>query len=130
VRHEKLLPGPYGSEESLAAKAWLGLELATSPTRNAVESVDLTVAEVIAAYMAFAARYYVDAEGKLTKELESVKVAAEPVREPVHRGRHLAAFERLKPRRSAARGRVSAGREATQAVAEDAREHRGLRFRN
>jgi hypothetical protein len=32
VRHEKLLPGEYGSDESLAAKARLELELATSPT--------------------------------------------------------------------------------------------------
>lgn len=81
VRREKLLPGLYGSEESLAAKTRLELELATSPTRNVVESSDITVAEVIAAYMAFAARYYVDAEGKPTKELENMKVATKPVRE-------------------------------------------------
>ncbi|MCI0700249.1 MAG: hypothetical protein L0241_04110 [Planctomycetia bacterium] len=81
VRHEKLLPGDYGSEESLAAKARLELEIATSPTRNAVVSNDITVAELMAAYMAFAARYYVDADGKPTKELENMKVATKPVRE-------------------------------------------------
>jgi integrase len=81
VRHEKLLPGEYGSDESLAAKARLELELATSPTRTAVKSSDLTVAELIAAYMAFAACYYVDTEGKPTKELENMKVATKPVRE-------------------------------------------------
>lgn len=80
-RHERLLPGLYSSEESLAAKARLELELATSPTRNVVESSDITVAEVIAAYMAFAARYYVDVEGKPTKELENMEVVTKPVRE-------------------------------------------------
>jgi hypothetical protein len=37
VRHEKLLPGAYGSDESLAAKARLELELATSPTRRVMK---------------------------------------------------------------------------------------------
>ncbi len=81
VRHEKLLPGAYGSEESLAAKARLELELATSPTRSPANSNDITVAEVMAAYLAHAARYYVDAEGKPTKELENMKTAIKPVRE-------------------------------------------------
>lgn len=79
VRHEKLLPGEYGSEESLAAKARLELELATSPTRNVTESNDITIAELIAAYMKFAARYYADADGKPTKELENMRVATNPV---------------------------------------------------
>lgn len=57
VRHEKLLPGVYGSDESLAAKARLELELATSPTRNTVASTDITVAELMAAYVVHAARY-------------------------------------------------------------------------
>lgn len=81
VRHEKLLPGEYGSEESRAAKARLELEIATSPTRNAVAASDITIAELNAAYMTFAARYYVDVEGKPTKELENMKVATKPVRE-------------------------------------------------
>jgi hypothetical protein len=81
VRHEKLLPGAYGREESLAAKARLELELATSPTRNVADFGDVTVAEVMAAYLAHAARYYVDAEGKPTKELDNMKTAIKPVRE-------------------------------------------------
>ena len=81
VRHEKLLPGVYGSDESLAAKARLELELATSPTRNTVASTDITVAELMAAYVVHAARYYVDADGKPTKELDNMKTAIKPVRE-------------------------------------------------
>ncbi len=81
ARHEKLLPGEYGSEESLAAKARLELVLATSPTRNAVDSNDITVAELMAAYLVCATRYYVDAEGKSTKELGNMKTAIRPVRE-------------------------------------------------
>lgn len=64
LRHEKLLPGEYGSEESLAAKARLELALATSPTRNAVDSNDITIAELMATYLVYATRYYVDAEGR------------------------------------------------------------------
>ncbi len=81
VRHEKLLPGEHGSEESLAAKARLELELVTSPTCNLVDSNDITVAELLAAYLAHAARYYVDAEGKPTKELGNMKAAIKPMRE-------------------------------------------------
>lgn len=81
VHHEKLLPGAYGSEESLAAKARLELELATSPTRAPIDSKDITVAELMAAYLAHAARYYVDADGTPTYEFANMKVAIKPVRE-------------------------------------------------
>lgn len=81
IRHEKLLPGEYGSEESLAAKARLELELATSPTKSAVAHSDITVAEVLVAYLSHAARYYADATGKPTKELGNMKAALKPVRE-------------------------------------------------
>ena len=81
VRHEKLLPGAHGSEESLTAKARLELELATNPTRTVGNSNDISVAEVLAAYFTYAARYYVDAEGEPTNELENMKVAVRPVRE-------------------------------------------------
>lgn len=81
VRHEKLLPGPYGSEESLAAKARLELEIATSPTRSVTAAGDISLAEVLAAYLTHATRYYVDDRGKATKELENMKSAIKPVRE-------------------------------------------------
>jgi len=81
VRHEKLLRGPFGSPESLAAKARLELEIATSPTRAAVTPADITLAEVLAAYLTHATKYYADAEGRPTKELDNMKSAIKPVRE-------------------------------------------------
>lgn len=81
VRRERLLPGAYGSEESLAAKARLELEIATSPTRAAQKIGDITTAEVLAAYLVHAGRYYTDASGNPTRELENMKSAIRPVRE-------------------------------------------------
>lgn len=80
IRHEKLLPGPFGSTESLAAKARLELELATSPTRTA-EPDRITVAEVILAFHEHATRYYVDPDGNPTKELLVIRYALRPMRE-------------------------------------------------
>ena len=79
-RQQKLLPGAYGSPESLCAKARLDLELAVSASRTAVDSPDITVAELLASYLDHAERYYVDAEGKPTKELVVLKYAMKPVR--------------------------------------------------
>jgi integrase len=81
VRHEKMLPGPFASTESLAAKARLELEIATSPTRSAVETTDISLAEVFAAYLAHATRYYADADGNPTKEIDNMKAAIRPARE-------------------------------------------------
>jgi integrase len=74
VRQEKLLPGPFGSAESLAAKARLEMELAASPTRQpAVEPRAFTVAQLLDAYLDHAERHYQDADGKPTDELRHVK---------------------------------------------------------
>lgn len=81
TRREKLLPGPFGSPESLAAKARLELELATSPTRTGAATDRITVAEVILAYHQHATRYYVDPDGNPTKELVVIRYALRPLRE-------------------------------------------------
>ena len=81
VRQQKLLPGKFGTRESLAAKARLELEIATSPTRGVVRHPDVAVAEVLAAYMASAQRYYRGADGNPTKELHVIRYALKPVRE-------------------------------------------------
>ena len=81
VRQQKLLPGKFGTRESLAAKARLELEIATSPTRGVVRHPDVAVAEVLAAYMAHAQRYYRGADGNPTKELHGIRYAIKPVRE-------------------------------------------------
>jgi site-specific recombinase XerD len=80
VRHFQMLPGPFESPESLTAFAKLKLELAASAT-GAADNEGLTMAELLAAYMEFAARYYVDADRKPTKELAVLKYAVKPVRE-------------------------------------------------
>jgi integrase len=81
IRHQKLLPGPFGSVESLAAKARLELELATSPAAPAVNPEALTVAEVLVAYLDFAEQHYRDKEGNPTDEVRHLKATIRHVRE-------------------------------------------------
>ena len=81
TRRQKLLPGPFGSPESLADKARWELELAVAPGRAAGDPVGLTVAELLAAYLDHADRYYIDGDGKPTKELSVLKYAMRPVRQ-------------------------------------------------
>ena len=82
TRREKLLPGPFGSPESLAAKAALELELAVSPTREpAADPGALTVAELLVAYLDFAEKHYRGPDGKPTSKLAEVKVVIKTVRE-------------------------------------------------
>ncbi len=81
VRQQKLLPGPFGSVESLAAKARLELELATSPSGAAVDPETLTVAEVLIAYLDFAEQHYRDQEGNPTDEVRHLKATIRYLRE-------------------------------------------------
>jgi integrase len=81
VRHEKLLPGAFGSPESLSAKARLELELATSPTGTVTENNRISVGEVLNAFLDHAEGYYVDGDGQPTKEVTVLKYAIKPVRE-------------------------------------------------
>jgi integrase len=82
VRREKLLPGSFGSSESLAAKARLELELAASPTREPAPSPDLhSVAEFLCAYLDFAEQHYRGSDGKPTDEVRHIKAALRHVRE-------------------------------------------------
>jgi integrase len=80
IRQEKLLLGPFNSPESLAAKARLELELATSPTGTIGDNKRISVAELLSAFEDHAARYYVDADGNQTKEVVVLKYAIKPVR--------------------------------------------------
>jgi len=83
TRREKLLPGPFGSAESLAAKARLELELATSPTATAapVDPKALTVAELLVAYLDHAERHYREPDGNPTDEVRHLKTVMRHVRE-------------------------------------------------
>jgi hypothetical protein len=69
IRQQKLLPGAYGSEESLRSKATLELELATSPTRTLTEEpAALMMAELLVAYLGHTAEHYRGPNGKTTSE--------------------------------------------------------------
>src|SRR5215211_5896713 len=81
TRREKLLPGAFGSAESLAAKARLELELAASPAGAPAGPETLTVAEVLAAYLDFAEIHYRGHDGNLTDEVRHLKVTIRHVRE-------------------------------------------------
>ncbi|MBY0459914.1 MAG: tyrosine-type recombinase/integrase, partial [Gemmataceae bacterium] len=81
VRRQKLLPGPFDSPESRAAFATLLAELAASPATAAAHRDGITVAEVLLAYHRFAEGYYVDPDGRPTKELLVLKYALRPVRD-------------------------------------------------
>jgi integrase len=80
-RQQKLLPGPFGSPESLAAKARLELELATSPTATVANRNAISLAELLCAYLDHAQSHYRGPDGKPTKELENMKVAIRSLRE-------------------------------------------------
>ena len=82
ARREKLLPGPFGSPESLASKARLELELASSPTHEpAAGSESLSVAELLCAYLDFAEKHYRGSDGSPTDEVRHIKAAIRHVRE-------------------------------------------------
>jgi integrase len=81
IRHEKLLPGLYQSQESLAAKARLELELATSPTQSTADQTSITVNEVLLSFLTWAATHYRTPTGEPTTEIGELKWSIRPVRE-------------------------------------------------
>jgi hypothetical protein len=81
IRHEKLLPGLYQSQESLAAKARLELELATSPTQSVTDQTSITVNEVLLSFLTWAATHYRTPTGEPTTEIGELKWSIRPVKE-------------------------------------------------
>lgn len=81
IRHERLLPGEFGSPESLTAKARLELEIAASATANSAPTSDVSVAEVLIAYLEHAKRHYRREDGTHTGELEEYKLVMRHLRE-------------------------------------------------
>jgi integrase len=75
-RQQKLLPGAYNSPESLAAKARLELELATSPAGALSDKQDISVAEVMLAFLAHAQAHYRRDDGTPTNEVEEYRIVA------------------------------------------------------
>src|SRR5262245_31761248 len=81
VRHDKLLPGLFGSEESLQAKAVLELQIASSATKTVESTSVLSVAELLAAYYVHAEKHYRGTDGKKTSKFTEVKLIIRALRE-------------------------------------------------
>lgn len=82
VRHFRLLPGAYDSQESREAFARLQLELEAAP--HAVQTPDreaLTVAELLVAFMGYATDHYRTPDGKPTSEIYECKIVVRALRE-------------------------------------------------
>jgi hypothetical protein len=72
VRHYRLLPGAFESQESRAAFARLQLEFASSPAAVA-KPHGSTINEVLLAYLDYAEQHYRGTDGKPTDEIRHVK---------------------------------------------------------
>ena len=82
LRQFRMLPGPFGSAESLAAKARLELELATSAASVAVaDPTSITINEMLLAYKEHAERHYRGPDGSPTGEAHHVRLACRYARE-------------------------------------------------
>lgn len=80
-RQYRLLPGPFNSEESLAAFARLKLELPATAGAATIDPTDLTVNELMDRYTVHAEDYYRGPDGKPTSEVRTVKLVAKALRE-------------------------------------------------
>jgi integrase len=82
TRHEQLLPGAFGSPESLQAKAALELEIATSPIRVPIaHRTAITVNELFLAFLDHGERHYRGPDGNTTGELREYKLVSRHVRQ-------------------------------------------------
>src|SRR5207247_1813060 len=77
------LLGPYGSKESKAEYArvvaeWLAADKRLPTTENAN---DITINELILAYLPHAERHYRHPDGRPTRELEDVKLSLRPLKQ-------------------------------------------------
>ncbi|VTU00965.1 catalytic phage domain protein : Integrase, catalytic core, phage domain protein OS=Rhodopirellula sallentina SM41 GN=RSSM_06627 PE=4 SV=1: Phage_integrase [Gemmataceae bacterium] len=83
TRQQRLLPGEFGSDESKAAFARLQLEVVTSPVclpaTDTARNVSLN--EVLLAFLSHAERHYRDPDGNLTTEYREYTRVARHLRE-------------------------------------------------
>lgn len=110
VRQQRLLPGPFKSPESVTAFGRLLLELQVSPVDPGVPEGDranLSVAEVLLAYLRHAERHYRGPDGEPTSELRTVKLVIKSLRE-VYGPDPVAGFGPLKAK-AVMQGWVAAG---------------------
>ena len=77
IRHERLLPGPFNSLESLEAKARLELEIVTSATRTAGKQKEpISIAEVLAAFQDHAKQHYRREDGSKSNEVDEYHIVS------------------------------------------------------
>lgn len=84
LRHDKLLPGKYGSDESRKAFARAILECQVSPETTVSKSTPVTtlsVNEVLVRYLAFAKDLYQSQDGKEASALVEAKLTIRAIRE-------------------------------------------------
>lgn len=81
VRHNKLLPGEYDSEESKAAYLKLVAECAASHAVTDAPPNVITVNEVLLAYFGYAQEHYRTEDGTASDELRHLKTVSRYVRE-------------------------------------------------
>lgn len=75
TRHYRMLPGAYDSKESREAFARLLLELEAAPHQPAAANpAEMTMAELLLAFLDHAERHYRGPDGKPTSEIYEVKV--------------------------------------------------------
>ena len=80
IRGKVVYVGRYGTDESKAEYGRLVAELAVTPSPLPGDAGDLTVVELIAAYLDFAEGYY-RKNGQPTRSLEQIRLAMRPLRE-------------------------------------------------
>ncbi len=81
IHHECMLPGEYGSKESLEAKARQELELAIAPPKAMGANPAVSVSELLLAHLEYADRHYRGPDGRPTDEVRQIKAAVRYVRE-------------------------------------------------
>lgn len=81
VRHFRMLPGEYGSEESRTAFAKLELELAATPNQTpATDGEGVSVNELMLAFLAHAEQHYRRSDGTPTHEIDEYNLVSRYVR--------------------------------------------------
>jgi len=80
-RMERMLPGPFGSPESLAAKARLELEIATSAANTLATTDDTTINELCSSHLTHAEKHYRRADASQTHEVAEYKIVHRVMRE-------------------------------------------------
>jgi integrase len=81
TRQFRMLPGPFGGDESKAAFAALLLELEAAPVQPPAGPTGQTIAEVLLAFLDHAERHYRGHDGRPTSEFRECRLVVRTLRE-------------------------------------------------